>query len=67
MSAPIHLIPGDRAAPRLPIPPHLRVVAGPMQSSAPACPIFSRIDGRLVLTGVLTVEEAGAAMIAGEA
>ena len=68
MSAPICMIPGDRTAPRWPVQPHLRVAGGRVQpaASAPACPLYSRIAGRLVLTGALSVEEAAAAMIAGE-
>ena len=69
MSAAIHMICGDRCRPRLPVQPHLRATGSRVQPAAPtpACPIYTRIAGRLVLTGVLTVEEAAAAMIAGEA
>lgn len=68
MSAPINMIRGDRAAPRLPVRPDLRAAGSRVQPAAPspACPLYSRIAGRLVLNGVLTVEEAAAAMIAGE-
>ena len=61
------MIPGDRAAPRLPVQPHLRATDSRVWLAAPGCPLFSRIDGRLVPNGVLTVEEAAAALVAGEA
>ena len=69
MSAAINMIPGDRATPRLPVQAHLRAGTGRAQPTAPVpgCPLFSRIDGRMVPVGCLTVEEASAALVAGEA
>ncbi len=53
MSAPIHCIPGDRAMPRLPVRPDLRAGIGRPRPTAPApgCPLFSRVDGRLMPGG----------------
>ncbi len=67
MSAPIHLIRGDRCRPRLPVQPHLRAVNRQPHPAAPGCPLIARFDGRLVPGGVLTVDEAAAALVAGEA
>ncbi len=64
-----HMIRGDRTAPRLPVQPHLRAGINRARPAtpAPACPLYTRIAGRLVLSGALRVEEAGAALVAGEA
>ena len=61
-------IPGDRSAPRLPIAPHLRAVVDQSGSPALGCPIYSRIDGRYPrFEGYVLVDEALAALVAGEA
>ena len=62
-----NMIHGDRHLPRLPVQPHLRAVDSKVQPAAPGCPLFSRIDGRLVPDGLLPVAEAAAALVAGEA
>ena len=69
MSGVINMVPGDRALPRLPVQPHLRAGIGRPRPTAPApgCPLFSRVNGQMVPVGCLTVEEAAAAKIAGEA
>ncbi len=63
----IHMIRGDRRLPRLPVQPHLRALDNRVQPATPACPLVSRIDGRLVPDGLLSVAEALAALVAGEA
>jgi len=63
----IHMIRGDRHLPCLPVQPHLRAVDSRVQSATPGCPLFSRIDGRLVPDGLLSVQVALALLVAGEA
>lgn len=63
----IHVIRADRHLPRLPVQPHLRAVDSQVQPATPGCPLFSRVDGRLVPDGLLSAAEALAALVAGEA
>lgn len=63
----IHMIRGDRHLPRLPVQPHLRALDSRVEPATPECPLFSRIDGHLVQDGLLSVAEALAALVAGEA
>lgn len=63
----IHMICGDRHLPRLPVQPHLRAADSRVQPATPGCPLFSRIDGRLVPDGLLSVKVALALLVAGEA
>ncbi len=62
----IHMIRGDRRLPCLPVQPHLRAVDNRVQPATPGCPLFSRIDGRLVPDGLLSVKVALALLVAGE-
>jgi len=57
---------GDRHLPRLPVQPHLRAVDSRPHPATPGCPLFSRINGRLVPDGVLSVKVALRLLVAGE-
>jgi len=61
------MVRGDRHLPRLPVQQHLRAVDSQVQPATPGCPLFSRIDGRLVPDGLLSVKVALALLVAGEA
>ena len=61
-----NLVRGDRHLPRLPVPPHLRAVDSQAQPATPVCPLWSRIDGRLVPDGLLSVKVALRLLVAGE-
>ncbi len=60
------MIRGDRYLPRLPVQPHLRAVDGRVQPTRAGCLLISRIDGRLVSDGFLSVQVALRLMVAGE-
>lgn len=57
----------DRHRPRLPVQPHLRAVDNQARPAAVECPLFSRIDGRLVSDGFLLATTANRLLVAGEA
>jgi len=61
------MIRGDRHLPRLPVQPRLRAVDSQVQAATLECPLFSRVDGRLVPGGLLSAAQALAALVAGEA
>ncbi len=61
-----NMVRSDRHLPRLPVQPHLRAVDGRVQPPTPECPLISRIDGRLVSDGLLSVQVALRLLVAGE-
>lgn len=61
------VIRGDRRLPRLPVQQHLRALDVRVQPAASGCPLVSRIDGRLVPDGLLSIETALRLLVAGEA
>ncbi len=62
-----NVVRGDRHLPRLPVQPHLRAVDVRVQPATSECPLFSRIDGRLVPDGFLSIKTALRLLVAGEA
>lgn len=61
-----NMVRGDRTRPRLPVEPRLRAVGRKVKSAAAGCPLFSRIDGRLVRDGSVAIKTALRLLVAGE-
>jgi hypothetical protein len=61
-----NMVRGDRHLPRLPLQPHLRAVDVRVQPATSGCLLISRVDGRLVSDGFLSVEVALRLLVAGE-
>jgi len=61
------MVRGDRHLPRLSVQSHLRAVDVRVQPVTSGCLLISRIDGRLVSDGFLSIKTALRLLVAGEA